>query len=130
VRKRAGAILLLLLLLASGCASVAKLTTLSDPACRETLTAALAKVLRGEGEAPESAERLAESTADALRTIDLGPRPFLVAAPSGVDYSFFVDKKGASCLLRLYGRQKGFVSYTNDISYIATESLAPCACAE
>jgi uncharacterized protein YceK len=124
------AILLLLLLLASGCASVAKLTTLSDPACRETLTTALAKVLRAEGEAPESAERLAASTADALRTIDLGPRPFLVAAPSGVDYSFFVDKKGASCLLRLYGRQKGFVSYTNDISYIATEPLAPCACAE
>jgi hypothetical protein len=119
-----------LLLLATGCASVAKVTTLSDPECRQRLTTALATVLQREGETPETAERLAASTADALRTIDLGPRPFLVAAPSGVDYSFFVDKKGASCLLRLYGRQKGFVSYTNDISYIATEPLSPCACAE
>jgi stage V sporulation protein SpoVS len=119
-----------LLLVGSGCVSVAKVTTLSEPGCHDRVATALATVLRNEGETPDAADRLAASTADALRAIDLGPRPFLVAAPSGVDYSFFVEKKGASCLLRLYGRQKGFVSYTNNISYIATEPLAPCACAE
>ncbi|HYX21112.1 MAG TPA: hypothetical protein VFA98_09750 [Thermoanaerobaculia bacterium] len=119
-----------LLLLASGCVSVAKLTTLSDPGCRQRLTTALATVLQGQGEAPEEAERLAGSTAGALEAVDLGPRPFLVSARSGTDYSFFVERKGVSCLLRLYGRQKGFVSYTNDITYIATEPLAPCDCAE
>ncbi len=119
-----------LLLLASGCVSVARLTTLSDPGCQQRLTTALASVLQGQGEAPEEAQRLAGSAVEALRTVELGPRPFLVAAPSGVDYSFFVERKGASCLLRLYGRQKGFVSYTNDLTYIATEPLAPCECAE
>lgn len=119
-----------LLLLASGCVSVARLTTLPDPGCRQQLTAALATVLRGQGEAPEEADRLAGSTVEALEAVDLGPRPFLVSARSGADYSFFVERKGAACLLRLYGRQKGFVSYTNDITYIATEPLAPCDCAE
>jgi hypothetical protein len=114
----------------SGCTSVAQITTLSEPACRETLTGALGKVLRSEGETPDVAERLAESTAEALATRGLGPRPFLVESPSGVDYSFFVEKKNASCLLRLYGRQKGFVSYTNNLTYIATEQLGSCQCAE
>lgn len=114
----------------SGCVSVAKITTLPDAACRQKLTAALTIVLEGQGEAPDAAEHLAASTTDTLQRVELGPRPFLVAAPSGVDYSFFVERKGAACLLRLYGRQKGFVSYTNNLTYIATEPLAPCECAE
>jgi hypothetical protein len=113
-----------------GCTSVARITTLSDPACGRTLTGALTKILQTEGETPAVAERLADSTAAALRTVDLGPRPFLVESPSGVDYSFFVERKSASCVLRLYARQKGFVSYTNNLTYIATEPLAPCDCAE
>jgi len=118
------------LLLAARCTTVAQVTTLSNPACRDTLRVALAKVLEKEGETAPVAERLAESSTAALQTGELGPRPFLVASSSGVDYSFFVEKKGARCLLRLYGRQKGFVSYTNNLTYIATESLAPCECAE
>lgn len=109
---------------------MARITTLADPACRQRLTTALAAVLKGQGEAAEPAERLAESATAVLQSSDLGPRPFLVAAPSGVDYSFFVERKGSSCVLRLYGRQKGFVSYTNNVTYIATEPLAPCDCAE
>jgi hypothetical protein len=54
----------------------------------------------------------------------------MVASPSGADYSFFVERKPDACVLRLYGRQKGFVAYTNNINYIATEPLAPCRCAE
>lgn len=117
-------------LLTARCTTVAQVTTLSNPACRDTLRVALARVLEKEGETAPVAERLAESSTAALQTGELGPRPFLVASSSGVDYSFFVEKKGARCLLRLYGRQKGFVSYTNDLTYIATEPLAPCECAE
>jgi hypothetical protein len=123
-------LLILCILIVSGCTSVAQVTTLSDDHCRDTLTTALTTVLKSEGETPEAATKLAESTTSMLQTIELGPRPFLIAAPSGVDYSFFVEKKGDSCLLRLYGRQKGFVSYTNNLTYIATEKLAPCQCAE
>jgi hypothetical protein len=115
---------------ASACMSVAQITTLSDDHCRDTFTTAMATVLKSEGEAPDVATKLAESTTTTLQTVELGPRPFLIAAPSGVDYSFFVEKKGDSCLLRLYGRQKGFVSYTNNLTYIATEKLAPCQCAD
>jgi hypothetical protein len=119
-----------LVLLSVRCASVAKVTTLSDPGCRQTFTAALARIMESEGETTQVAGQLAESTAMTLETVDLGPRPFLVASNSGVDYSFFVERKGATCVLRLYGRQKGFVSYTNNLTYIATEPLAPCQCAE
>ena len=114
----------------TGCASVAQITTLSDPNCQKALTAAFAAIFEEEGEKADVAAELAESTSTALQYGALGPRPFLVEAPSGVDYSFFVEPNGATCLLRLYGRQKGFVSYTNNISYIATRDLAPCQCAE
>jgi len=123
-------LLLCLALLPAACASVARVTTLSDPGCERILTGALEAVLTKEGEAPPTARQLAESATAALRSYELGPRPFLVESPSGVDYSFFVEKKGAACLLRLYGRQKGFTSYTNNLTYIATEPLAPCQCAE
>ena len=42
----------------------------------------------------------------------------------------FFERRELERLLRLYGRQKGFVSYTNNITYIATEPLGPCRCAE
>lgn len=116
--------------LASGCTSVAQITTLSDPACHQSLTGALAAILRKEGETPEVAGQLAESAATGLEVENLGPRPFLIASSSGVDYSFFFEKKDDACLLRLYGRQKGFVSYTNNLTYIATEPVPGCRCAE
>ena len=52
-----------LALLSLHCASVAKVTTLSDPGCRQTFTAALAKIMENEGETTQVAGRLAESTA-------------------------------------------------------------------
>jgi len=127
---RRAALVLLPSILAWGCTSVAQVTTMSDERCNEAVTSALAKVLEKEGEPPQVAGQLAESAAAELRTMTLGPRPFLIPSPSGVDYSFFVEKKSDSCLLRLYGRQKGFVSYTNNLTYIETEPLAPCRCAE
>jgi hypothetical protein len=41
-----------------------------------------------------------------------------------------VERKDDACLLRLYGRQKGFVAYTNNLTYIATQPLAACRCEE
>lgn len=117
------------LLFATGCASVARVTTLSDVACREALAAGFVAVLTAQAETPETASRLAREAVDALASVDMGPRPFLVASPSGADYAFFVERKDDACLLRLYGRQKGFVSYTNNLTYIA-QPLAACRCAE
>ena len=91
---------------------------------------AFSATFKAQGESDEVAARLAGSTTAGLQSWGLGPRPFLVASPSGADYSFFVERAADACLLRLYGRQKGFVSYTNNITYIATEPLAPCRCGE
>lgn len=116
--------------LAAGCASVAKVANLDDAACRTTFVEAMTAALAAQAEAPEAAARLARGAATTLASTDFGPRPFLVASPSGTDYAFFVERTEGACLLRLYGRQKGFVSYTNNLTYIATQPLAPCRCAE
>ena len=117
-------------MLLSGCTTVAQITTLSDESCHRTVQGQLESILLEEGETPEVANRLAVNTTVVLATGSLGPRPFGVSSPSGADYSFFVQLKGDQCLLRLYGRRKGFTRYTNNLTYIATRSLNGCACAE
>jgi hypothetical protein len=114
----------------AGCTTVAQITTVSEPACRQALNDGLARIFEGQGESAAVAQRLAGSTTSSLLSGNLGPRPFVVSSPSGVDYGLFIHLDGASCLLRLFGRQKGFVSYTNNLTYIATEPLAQCRCAE
>lgn len=125
-RKGAG----LWALLLSGCTAVAQITTLSDESCRQRVRGQLEAILLEEGEPPEMANRLAVNTTVVLATGSLGPRPFGVSSPSGADYSFFVQRKDETCLLRLYGRQKGFTRYTNNLTYISTRPLDGCACAE
>ena len=116
--------------LASGCTTVAQVTTFSNPACHEVFLAGLTGILVEQKEDPQAADRLATRATEMIKTGYLGPRPFMLGSPSGADYSFFVEKKEGACLLRLYGRQKGFVSYTNNLTYISTRPLAPCQCAE
>jgi hypothetical protein len=116
--------------LAAGCTSVAQVTTMDDPACRSTVRDQLNSVLIEQGEMPDIAERLAVNTATVLATGALGPRPFGVSSPSGADYSFFVQQKRSECLLRLYGRQKGFARFSNNLTYVASRSLDGCRCAE
>ena len=116
--------------MAIGCTSVAQVTNLAESTCQASFETEMAAVLSAEGETPENATALAHSAITILTLGDLGPRPFLVAAPSGTDYSFFVEKTKSSCILRLYGRQKGFVSYTNNLTYIESRPLPGCACAE
>ena len=99
------------------------MTTLDDPACKSVVRDQLNSVLIEQGEKPDTAERLAVNTTTVLATGALGPRPFGVSSSSGTDYSFFVQQKGSECLLRLYGRQKGFTRYSNNLTYIASRPL-------
>lgn len=114
----------------AGCASVAQIQNLSDDACRKSLQDGLVAILVEQHETPDVAGELAERTRIALERGRFGPRPFAVSSSSGADYEFFVEKKKQGCLLRLYGRQKGFTSYTNNLTYIATRPLPGCACQE
>jgi hypothetical protein len=118
------------LFLIAGCASVAQVTTLSDQNCRHTFVDRMSQILVEQGEKQEVAEKLTESTMTVLSTGSLGPRPFLVASPSGADYGFFVEQKSSDCLLRLFSRQKNFTRYRNNLTYIATRQLDGCLCAE
>ena len=120
----------LLALFAAGCATVGQVTNLSQPACAAEFREAVSAVLSEQGENAETAGALAERTVSSLAAGALGPRPFLVSSSSGTDYEFFVQKKSDACLLRLYGRYHGFVSYTNNLTYIATRPLTRCECAE
>ena len=113
-----------------GCATVAQVTSLSDQNCRHTFVDRMSSILVEQGEKQEVADKLAESTTTVLLTGALGPRPFLVASPSGADYGFFVEQKTSDCLLRLFSRQKGFTRYRNNLTYIETRQLDGCMCAE
>jgi hypothetical protein len=115
---------------APSCTSVGQITNLDDSTCRSALETALAAVLVAQGEVPETADTLARRTLTMLTMADLGPRPFLVVSSSGTDYSFFVEPTKSGCILRLYERQKGFVNYTNNLTYIDSRSLPGCACRE
>jgi len=118
------------ILVVGGCTTVAQVTSLSDQNCRHTFVDRMSSILVEQGEKQEVADKLAESTTTVLLTCSLGPRPFLVASPSGADYGFFVEQKSSECLLRLFSRQKGFMQYRNNLTYIATGSLTGCMCAE
>ena len=127
IEKALAAVVILFI---GGCATVAQVTSLSDQNCRHTFVDRMSSILVEEGEKQEIAERLAESTTAVLSTGSLGPRPFVVASPSGADYEFFVEQKSSDCLLRLFSRQKGFTRYRNNLTYIETRQLDGCMCAE
>lgn len=114
----------------TGCTTMAEVTNLLDESCRTSFVHRLSTILVHQGESSKISDTLANKAVVMLATYDLGPRPFVIAAPSGTDYRFFVDRKGTDCILTLYGRRKGFVSYTNNLTYIATQSLPGCACVD
>ena len=118
------------ILVVGGCATVAQVTSLSDQNCRHTFEDQVSSILVEQGEKQEVADKLAEFTTTVLLTGALGPRPFLVASPSGADYGLFVEQKSSDCLLRLFSRQKGFTRYRNNLTHIATRQLDGCMCAE
>lgn len=109
---------------------MAQVTNLRDQPCQETFATALSDILVEEGEQPERARKVIERSSDLAGTFVYGPRPFMISSQSGTDYSFFVEKKGGQCLLRLYGRQRGFSRYTNNLTYINSRDLSGCQCTE
>ncbi len=123
-------ILAALVVATGACTSVAQVSNLAEPACAAEFERQLSSILVQENEKPEVAASLASKCRLALVSRNLGPRPFLISSSSGTDYTFFAQAKSAGCLLRLYGRQKGFVSYTNNLTYIATRPLPACTCTE
>jgi len=123
-------LLLVAAVLSAGCTTVARVANLTEAPCTASFQAGLSSILVEQGEKPDVAESLVHHSYLIFTKVDYGPRPFLVASPSGTDYTFFFQKKHDRCLLRLYGRQKGFTSYTNNLTYIATRELPGCACQE
>jgi hypothetical protein len=112
----------------AACMSAARATNFEDASCRSTLAKAISTILAGQGEQPEIADWLG---ADALQGSDpagLRAKGFSVSSPFGTDYKFILQRKGESCLLRLYRREKGSRSTTNDLTFLATEPLPGCLC--
>ena len=112
----------------SGCATVARIDNPAEPACRQALEASLRSILAEQKEEDAVADTLAHETVETLADSDIGPRPFAVSSSSGTDYDFFVDDHDGACLLRLFGRVRGFTSYTNNLTYISTRPLPACRC--
>jgi hypothetical protein len=129
LKRRARARILVLLMLA-GCTAVARVANPTAPACQTSLKDGFTQILLEQEEKPDVADALAAAGASSFATMDLGPRPFALSSPSGADYLFFFEREDDGCLLRLYGRQKGFTSYTNNLTYIATRPLPGCRCEE
>lgn len=112
----------------SGCATVARIDNATEPACHDALDASLQSILVEQDEDAATASALARETVETLANSDIGPRPFSISSSSGTDYDFFVDDHDEACLLRLYGRERGFTSYTNNLTYISTRPLTGCHC--
>jgi hypothetical protein len=81
-------------LLSVACQTVAQVSNLSDVPCNASFESQLSSVLTEQGERPDVADSLAHRTYRILTTAQLGPRPFLVASPSGTDYSSCCAKEG------------------------------------
>lgn len=109
---------------------MATVTNVRDQPCRQNFASALSDILVEEGEELERAQKVVDHAETIGVVFDYGPRPFSVSSQSGTDYLFFVEQKSEECLLRLYGRQKGFTRYTNNLTYIRTKELPGCQCRE
>lgn len=127
---RADGLALVLALGLAGCTSVGQVTNLDEAGCGAAFERQLASILVSQHETAEVADELAERARGTLLSARLGPRPFLIAAPSGTDYSFIVEPEREACQLRLYARQKGFVRYSNNLTWIQSRALSGCACSE
>ncbi len=116
-----------LLLALAGCATIGQVD-LSNEACAESFRSQIASILVAQGEKEEDAQPLAQRAVVELGFGDPGLRPFVIGSRT-TDYTFFVQKKKSGCFLRLLSRERGFTTYTNDITYIATRAVPACPCA-
>jgi hypothetical protein len=129
-RRLRGAALLVTTALAGAC-STSNAARLANPAavdCRRSLADAFALMLVGQGEKDHVAEQVATSGADALAAVDLGPHPFKLSSPSGIDYAFYFERDGPRCLLHLVAKQGGNFQFGDTLTFLATRPLHGCRC--
>jgi len=122
--------LLVIAALAGGC-STSNAARLANPAavgCRESLRDAFAIMLVGQGEKENVAEQVARSGANALADTDLGPHPFKLSSPSGIDYAFYFEDEGHRCLLHLVAKQGAGLQFGDTLTFLATRPLSGCTC--
>ncbi|HEX4961673.1 MAG TPA: hypothetical protein VF173_12590 [Thermoanaerobaculia bacterium] len=111
---------------------VARVTNISDSACRGSLSAQLASTLVKQGETLDDACAMSEDALDAL-SHSPDPRPFYAFSPSYMRYGFFVQEKNSGCVLHLFERQgklfgKVKATFTNTSTYFSTSLLVDCSC--
>lgn len=123
---------LLLLLAVAGCSpKVARVANPGNARCAQSLRAAFEIILVEQGEKPEAAAKLAASATQALIDVDLGPRPFKLSSPTGIEYGFFFEnEEDRRCLLRLVALQLGTLQYSDNVTFLATRPLRGCICAK
>ena len=110
---------------------LARVTNLSDAACRDAFSEQLAASLMKQGEPAGEASALSTETTSGL-SYDSGsaePRPFHVSSTAGHRYGFFVQNGKSGCVLRMYERQQGRWSSGSN-SIFDTRSLSSCSCTE
>ncbi|HEY2293151.1 MAG TPA: hypothetical protein VGM86_20815 [Thermoanaerobaculia bacterium] len=111
----------------------ARLTDLSDAACRGSLSAQVASVLEKEGETSDAARMMTTGLfADLQRQTE--PGPFFTFSPGGFRYGFFLQATESGCVLRLYERRqmlgdRGLRSM-NTLDYLASRTVLYCACSD
>jgi hypothetical protein len=92
------------------------------------LRKAFTVTLVGRGEREDVAEKLADETVQALAAVELGPKPFKLTSPSGVQYGYFFEREDDRCLLRMVAWQVGGLQYADAVHYLATRPLPGCGC--
>ena len=111
----------------------ARLTNLSDAACRGSLSAQVASVLEKEGETSDAARMMTTGLfADLRRQTE--PGPFFTFSPGGFRYGFFLQATESGCVLRLYERRqmlgdRGLRSM-NTLDYLASRTVLYCSCSD
>jgi hypothetical protein len=92
----------------AGCTTIAQVANLTEAQCNASFESQLTSILTEQGEKDEVAATLTHGTYLMLTAAEMGPRPFLVASPSGTDYTFFIQKKRNHCLPSSLRSPEGF----------------------
>ena len=148
--RRIGFLLLILILIClAGCGSAgvgvpnvveyepsfraARLTNLSDAACRHSLSAQVASVLEKEGETGDAARKMATDVFQGL-WYQTEPAPFFAFSPGGFRYGFFLQETEFGCVLRLYERRQMIGDHglrsMDTLDYLASRTVLYCACSD
>lgn len=111
----------------------ARLTSLSDAACRGSLSAQVASVLEKEGETSDAARLMTAGLFAGLQQ-QTEPGPFFAFSPGGVRYGFFLQETEFGCVLRLYEWRQMLgphpVWSQDTLNYLASRTVLYCSCSD